>query len=288
MLAFASLVLLGHAELDPVAFKAAVELYNRRDLGTRAAFEKLAATNPGNAEIQFYLGRDAYLRLDAETAVKHLDKAVTLAPTNARYHHRLGDAYRLSIGRASDRHAMIANTITAYETALELDPRDPHIRISLLTYYQEVPPEMGGDPAKALAQLQELRKLDPALARMVAVNIHVSAKNYAEAFAEFDKALKSTPDDYGILLHYGTTSATTGERLANGLAALQRCLAQTPPKSQPGHAAVHMQIGRIYERQSDLPRARVAYETALQLTPGMPAAIQALKKLGITPAKQTR
>ncbi|MBI2496403.1 MAG: tetratricopeptide repeat protein [Opitutae bacterium] len=98
--AFLCLGLLATAAPDPEAFNAAVGLYQqRKPLEAQHAFEALAAANPANADIQFYLGRLALQRDDHQQAVAHLEQAVALAPGESRFHQRLGDAY----GRAAQK-----------------------------------------------------------------------------------------------------------------------------------------------------------------------------------------
>lgn len=281
-LAFSTLALLASAAVDPAAFTAAVELYaQRKPLEAQKAFEALAATDAGNANVQFYLGRLALQRNDHAQAVVHLEKAVALVPGEARYHHRLGDAYGISAQKAGmlAKMGLAGKCRAAYEKAVELDPKNVDARFSLLGFYQQAPGIVGGGMDKALLQAQAIKHLDPARGRLAIAGVHVIEKRYAAAFAEFDEALKAQPDDYAALFQTGRLSAITGERLAGGLAALRQCLAQTPPGNQPGHAAAHWRIGNILEKQNDRPGARAAYEAALRIDPKFPQAIEALRKL---------
>ncbi|HEY0863779.1 MAG TPA: tetratricopeptide repeat protein [Lacunisphaera sp.] len=282
VLAFSALAVLASAAVDPAAFRAAVELYGqRKPLEAQKAFEALAATDAANADIQFYLGRIALQRDDHEKAVACLEKAVALSPADARYHHRLGDAYGRSAQKAGmfSKMGLAGKCRTAYEKAVELDPKNIDARFSLLGFYQQAPGIVGGGLDKALAQAQEIKRLDAARGRMAIAGVYVIEKKYAQAFAEFDEALQERPGDYAALFQTGRLAAITGERLAGGLAALQQCLAQTPPENQPGHAAAHWRIGNILEKQNDPAGARAAYEAALRIDPKFPQALEALKKL---------
>jgi len=281
-LAFSTLAQLAFAAVDPAAFSAAVDLFSqRKPLEAQKAFETLAAADAGNADVQFYLGRIALQRDDHEKAVACLEKAVALAPGDARYHHRLGDAYGLSAQKAGmfSKMGLAGKCRAAYEKAVELDPKNIAARLSLLGFYQQAPGIVGGGLDKALAQAQEIKRLDPARGRMAIAGVYVLEKKYAEAFAEFDEALKEQPGDYAALFQTGRLAAITGERLAGGLEAPRQCLIQTPPENQPGHAAAHWRIGNILEKQNDRAGARAAYEAALKVDPKFPQAIESLKKL---------
>lgn len=281
-LTFSALALLASAAIDTAAYTAAVELYTqRKPQEAQKAFEALAAADAANPDIQFYLGRLALQRDDHEKAVAYLEKAIALAPTDARYHHRLGDAYGRSAQKAGmfSKMGLAGKCRTAYEKAVELAPKSIDARLALLGFYQQAPGIVGGGMDKALLQAQAIKQLDPARGRMAIAGVYVIEKKYAQAFAEFDEALKEKPGDYAALFQAGRLAAISGERLASGLEALRQCLAQTPPGNQPGHAAAHWRIGNILEKQNDRLGARAAYEAALKLDPKFPQAIESLKKL---------
>ena len=281
-LTFSALALLASAAIDTAAYTAAVELYTqRKPQEAQKAFEALAAADAANPDIQFYLGRLALQRDDHEKAVAYLEKAIALAPTDARYHHRLGDAYGRSAQKAGmfSKMGLAGKCRTAYEKAVELDPKSIDARLALLGFYQQAPGIVGGGMDKALLQAQAIKQLDPARGGMAIAGVYVIEKKYAQAFAEFDEALKEKPGDYAALFQAGRLAAISGEGLASGLEALRQCLAQTPPGNQPGHAAAHWRIGNILEKQNDRLGARAAYEAALKLDPKFPQAIESLKKL---------
>jgi tetratricopeptide (TPR) repeat protein len=278
---FLLLVTVGLA-LDEAAYKSAVELYNqRKPLEAQQIFETLAAAEPGNADIQFYLGRLALQRDDHEKAVTYLEKAVALAPANSRMRLRLGDAY----GRSAQKAGLFAKAgwagkcRTEYEKAVELDAKSVEARQSLLVFYLQAPGFLGGGTDKALLQAQEIKKLDTAAGRFAVAQVYGAEKKYDLAFAEFEEVLKATPDDYAALFQVGRLAAISGERLERGLAVLQQCLTATPPAGQPPLAAVHWRIGNILEKQGDKPGARAAYEAALKADPKFTFASDSLKKL---------
>lgn len=282
---FLSLLGIATAALDIPAYNAAVELYQQRKLTeARQAFETLAAANPDHGDIQFYLGRLALQGDDPTAAARHLEKAVALVPNESRYYQRLGDAYGRSAQKAGlfSKMSLAAKCRTAYEKAVELDPKSIDARLALLAFYQQAPGVVGGGMDKAHAQAQEIKKLDASRGRAAIAGLYVVEKKYAEAFAEFDTVLKEKPDDYAALFQTGRLAAISGERLDAGLDALRKCLAQTPPDTQPaqpGHAAVHWRIGNILEKQNNKDGARAAYEAALRIDPKFPQAIESLKKL---------
>ena len=281
-LAFLALVTHNLAAVDPAAFKAAAELYQqRKPLEAQKAFEALAGADGKNADVQFYLGRLALQRDEADKAIVYLEQAVALAPDDSRYHHRLGDAYGRAAQKAdvSAKLGLAGKCKTAYKKAVDLDGKNVDARQSLFNFYLQAPWYAGGSSEKALAQAAEIKRLDPPRGRQVLAGYYASEKKYDLALAEFDEVLKARPDDYTSLYQVGRLAANTGRYLERGLASLRRCLALPEPDGEPSHAAAHWRIGNILEKQGDKPGARAAYEAALKADPKFSPAIESLKKL---------
>ena len=273
------------AAVDPAALDAARTLFNERGKSAEAqkAFEALAASDPKNADVNFFLGQLANRRDDPEKAVKHFEAAIAATPTEARHHHGLGDAYGRSAQKAGmlSKFGLAKKCVAAYERAVELEPANLDFRQSLFEFYRQAPGIAGGGVDKATAQAEAIKKIDANRGRFAFATLYVGEKKYAEALAQFDEVLKVSPDDYAALYQVGRLAALTGEYLDRGLASLRRCL-ELPvpnPANTPGHAAAHWRIGVILEKKQDVPGARTAYEAAVKLDPKFTPAADSLKKL---------
>jgi tetratricopeptide (TPR) repeat protein len=174
---------------------------------------------------------------------------------------------------------------TAYERAVELEPANIEVHQSLFGFYRAAPGIVGGGKDKALAEAAIIKKLDANRGRQAYATLYFEEKKFDLALAEFDEVLKTNPDDYNALYQIGRLAAVSRQFVDRGLAALQRCLALTPPPGQQGHAAVHWRIGNLQEKRSDPAAARAAYEASLQLDPNYAPAKDALKKLSSPAAK---
>ncbi|MDI1320258.1 MAG: tetratricopeptide repeat protein [bacterium] len=280
--AFAGLAPLAFAALDSADYRAAVEFYTQhKPLEAQQAFEMLATAHPADGDVQFYLGRLALQRDDAEKAVAYLEKSVQLTPNDSRYHHRLGDAYGRTAQKASlfSQMGLAKKCRTEYEKAVELDGKNLDARQSLMSFYLQAPGFAGGSNEKALEQALAVKQINLLRGRQLCAQVYAADKKYDQAFAEFDAALKSSPDDYTSLYQVGRLAANTGQSLDRGLASLRRCVELTPPEGEPGHAAAHWRIGNLLEKKGDKPGARAAYEAALKVDPKFAQASEALKKL---------
>lgn len=256
-------------------------LRDRKLDAAESAADALVAAHPAEAEAHALLGSVRVAKGNADGAVKACEKAAELAPKNGEYQRQLGDIYGLAGQKAGMLSKMSwgKKAIAAYEKAVELDPTNLTARQSLMSFYQMAPGMMGGGADKAYAQAAEIRKLDAERGRIAYAILYVAEKKYAEALAEIEAVLQSTPDHYAALFQYGRISALTGERIDRGMEALKKCLTLPPPPGAPGHEAAHWRLGNLWEKKGDKPAARAAYQAALALNPGFQQAIDSLKKL---------
>lgn len=260
----------------------AIALYrDRRFPEARAALEKIANREPGNAAACYYLGMTLKRRADAtalDDAIRWLEKAATLEPTNAHY---LADFGGTSLQLAAKNRSYSAATRgrDAMEKSLALDPANLDARVGLFHFYRQAPWPLGST-AKAARQLAEIRKRDPALGTSLAVASRADAGDFAEAFRLCDEVLAKSPNDYTALYQYGRTSSMSGQNLNRGLANLKQCLELEPPgPAAPSHSNVWNRIGTLEEKLYHTPEARAAYAAALQLDPANRQAADAVARL---------
>lgn len=247
----------------------------------RSAFEQIVAREPANAAAAYYLGLAWKLRSDSnalEEAVKWLGKAAELAPNNARYLADLGGTALELASRTRSLTAALKGR-DAMEKSLTLDPENLDSREGLFEFYAQAPWPLGSS-AKAAAQLDEIRKRDPAHATALGVRLKADAKDYAAAFTLCDDLLAKNPTDYTALYQYGRTAAISGQNLDRGLAHLKRCLTlERPGPAAPAPTYVWNRIGNICEKLGRAADARAAYETALKLDANNAQAASALARL---------
>jgi tetratricopeptide (TPR) repeat protein len=271
--------------VDPAPLAAARALFDTtgKSAEAQAAFEKIAAADPKNADAQNYLAQLALRRGDADKALAHAEKAAELAPTDADIQNTLGDCAGSAAQNASifRQPGLAKKCVTAYQRAVALAPENVGYHEDLLQFYRQAPGIVGGGMDKALAEAAVIKKLDPLRGRLAFAGIYAAEKKYELAFAEFDEVLKVSPDDYAALYQVGKLAAMSGQNLDRGLAALRRTLELPVPTAPntPPRAAAHWRLGNILEKKNDAAGARAAYEAALQLDPQFTSAADALKKL---------
>ena len=246
------------------------------------AANALVTANPKEAEAYALLGSVRTAKSDGDGAVKACEKAVELAPASSEYQLQLGDACGLAVQTAGvfSKMSLGKKCLAAYEKAVELDPKNLVARSSLASMYQMAPSMMGGGIDKAYAQAAAIKQLAATRGHIAYATLYAAEKKFAEAFAEFEEALKAAPDNYDALYQFGKLTALTGERVDRGMDALKKCLTLSPPPGSPGHDAAQWRLGNLWEKKGDKKAARAAYEAALAINPNFQQAIDSLKKLG--------
>jgi tetratricopeptide (TPR) repeat protein len=268
--------------LPPTPLNEAIGLFQARKLPeAQAAFAKIAAAEPKNAEAAQYLGLLALMRSDPEQAVQWLEKATQLAPGNSYYWRLLGDANGQSAQKASvfSKFGFAKKCLACYDKAVELDPNNLDARNGRVEYYRQAPGIVGGSMEKAYAEAAEIRRRDPMRGATVLGNLYLAEKKYAEAFALLDGLIAQNPANKALLYQVGRLAALSGQQLERGEAALKEYFHYTPAPDEPPLFNAHWRLGTLYERKGDKAAARAEYETALQLRPDYSAAQNALKRL---------
>ena len=268
--------------LPATPLTAAISLFQARKMPeAQAAFAKIAAAEPTNAEAAQYLGLLALMRNDSEQAVQWLEKATQLAPANSYYCRLLGDAYGQSAGKAGvfSRMGFAKKCLACYNKAIEIDPNNLDARSGRIEYYRRAPAIVGGGMDKAYAEAAEIRQRDPLRGAAVLGNLYVAEKKYAEAFALLDELIAKDSANQALLYQVGRLAAISGQQLDRGEAALKEYFHHEPTPNEPPLYNAHWRLGTLYEQKGDKAAARAEYKTALQLRPDYSAAQDALKKL---------
>jgi tetratricopeptide (TPR) repeat protein len=261
-------------------------------------------------------GRAAMLRGDYDAAVDLLEKAVKQSPNSPEAHYYLGGAYGNKAQNSSMFGAarLASKAKEELERAVALNPKYVEARFGLVEFYIFAPGIMGGSFDKAFEQAKAIKALDPLMGHRAYSSIYTRQKkqdlakkeyldavreqpnspkahswygqylanvekNYTAAFAEFDTVLKLDPTYMAAWYHIGRTAALANASLARGEEALRKYLGHIPKENEPSLANAHYWLGAVYEKQGRKAEAKVSYQSALKLNPGLKPASDALKRV---------
>ena len=282
-----------------------------------AAGRAPAAPPPG-AEEAYRRGRTLFAEEDYAGAQKAFEQALSLAPSTSLYAQWLGRALGLEAQNAGllSRPGFATRSRDVLEKAVALDPDNVGARYDLAAYYHAAPSLLGGGLAKAQAQVAEIARRDPYLGHVRAGDLlvdegkypdaekeylaavaldgrraqarerlgyfYTEGKIYPKAFAQYDALLTADPGQLHALAGLGRLAALTGQRAAEGEAALRKFLDKyrPDPDGGPTPARAHYHLGKLLAARGDRDGARAEYTEALRLRPKYDEARKALDALG--------
>lgn len=299
------------------ALEAGRHAYEASDYGRAAQLlQEAAARNPQNAEIQLLLAKTYYETQQRDAAIVSAEKAVALEPQNSTFHEWLGRAY----GEKAEHAGMFSGMSLAkktrkeFDTAVQLDERNFSARQALIEFDCSAPGIVGGGEDKARPNIAKLAEMDVAEGHYAAGNCRRQKKDFAEADAEFAKAIESHPKSINLIYDIGDYAvkhnepdrlvavANAGEQLApsDPRGKYYRGVALVMTKTQPGEAErllreylkrapirntfphpreAHEWLGRLYENQGRTQAAIDEYEAALRADPKSKNARESLRRL---------
>jgi len=255
--------------------------------------------SPADAESHNLLCRAYFMLEEWDRGIPACERARDLDPHNSLYQLWLGRIYGEKAYRAGFLSAagMVKKVRTAFERAVELDPKNWEARTDLAEFYLEAPAIVGGGKDKARAQADALMPLNPGMAHWVAARIaeknkdavsaereyraavsasHSGARAWldlagflrrANRFDEMEQALRnleSSPLDHAPSLIDGANMLLrTGRDFPLAVRLLRRYLS-APVEEAPAFRA-HELLGQLLERQGDRHAAAEEYRAALAL-----------------------
>lgn len=290
-------------------------LFEARDPQAPALIAQLLKSRPDSLDAKILHIRQQLRAGEAEEAVDLAEELVDAHPQSALAQYWLGNAYGNRIGQVGmlSKMMMAPKLRDAYEIAIKLDPELVDARANLVQFYLQAPSTIGGGIDKAKAQQQEIAQRDLARGHVAQAQILMAEEKPAEALKAYEAALAAKPDAKDIRIavgigyqeakrwndafalferwtaendlegaawyQLGRTSALSGQKPEQGVAALQRFLKlPVDPRNPPAQHAWY-RMGQILAAAGRRDEARSAYQSALKLDPKHSDAKAELAKL---------
>lgn len=290
-------------------------LFEAKDPRAPAAIANLLKAEPDNVEARVLAIRQLLRERKYEAAVDSAEDLVDAADGSALAHLWLGNAYGSRIGEVGmfSKIALAGKLRGQFEKAIQLDPDLLEARSNLVGFYLQAPAMVGGGIDKAKAQVAEIAKRDPARGHFVQAQVLAAEKKLDEAFKAYEAAYQLRPDvaDYRMALglayqqakrweqafavferwtseepsaagawyQLGRTSALSGQKTDQGVAALRRYLDFPADGALPEAQHAWYRMGQVLVAAGDKTGARQAFQTSLKLDPKMSDAKAELAKL---------
>jgi tetratricopeptide (TPR) repeat protein len=271
--------------------------------------------SPDDSSVYLWLGR-SYLKIHKwDDAVRELETAVHLEPSNALYHLWLGRACGV---RASHSVFFTAfnwarRVVKEFETAQKLEPKNLDVRYDLLQYYLDAPGILGGGRDKAQAEVEAIAQIAPMQRATAQAAIYEKDKKWDLALKELTEATRKYPrhpDPYSDLAEFllgrqDYEAAALNARRSLSLdgddrktrmilAAAEIRLQQNVPEAikalkelaagplyddDPTYEEVYYWLGEAHLLQGQMEKAREAFESSIAFNPDYDRAKSALSQL---------
>lgn len=276
------------------------------------------AADSKDAVAHAYLGMAIYnFDSDADKAMAQMEEAANLDQRRSLYHQWLGMIYGGKAGSSglfkAAYYAMKCKD--EFAKGVELDPKDPGARESLLQFYLMAPAIAGGSIAKAKEQASALLELDACRGLVAQAAIARREKDLRKAEMLYREAIKAAPSrslpynalGYFLLGQKRTDDAVelfranakavpddpnAHDSLGEGLLAqghVEESLAEYGRALQmdPYFASSYLGLAQCHERKNEWAQAREAYQRYLEFAPRGRSAEDARKKLQELQKKST-
>lgn len=262
----------------------------------------LARTSPNDPQPLIGLGQVAMAEDNADAAIRHFERCVSVRDDLSDCHLWLGTAVGMSAQHASKlRLPFVARRAKKeFERAVELDPNSIEARSGVLQFYLLAPGFLGGDVARArveagaigrrnsmrgalaMAMIDERSKMlpeaeadlkramavapDSQVANSAQIGFYSRQKRWADAFAALDRFVARFPAEKNAWLTAARLSVQSGDQIVRGEAAVRRWIADPPEDAAPRvHSIAHERLGWFHERAGRKEQARVEYQRAVAL-----------------------
>ncbi len=164
----------------------------------RAAMQQTLARATG-ASAAFLRGCQQLIDGNSGKAVDEFEQVTKLAPTRASGWSWLGRAYGDQARKANvlSQALLARKTKQAFERAVQLDPDDVEARTFLAAFYQMAPSVMGGNEQLAIQQIDAIRARNPYMGAIASAGLKARRKDVTGAVAELTPLTRSYPDSIG-------------------------------------------------------------------------------------------
>jgi tetratricopeptide (TPR) repeat protein len=278
------------------------------------SLQQAVSSTPSDAESYNLLCR-AYFHLgEWDRGIPACEKAVSLEPSNGRYHLWLGRIYGEKADTVNFLSAagLAGKVRSEFEKAVRLSPNSAEARTDLAEFYLEAPGIVGGGRDKAEAEAQSLISIDAAKAHWVRGRLAEKRKDASAAEEEYraaieashggalswfdlalffrhqqrydqmedalDHAVSAPPDRPEVIMESAEVLIRAGRKIPRAVQWLHRYLASSTVEEGPAFKA-HYVLGTALEKQGDPQGAAQEYRAALALAKDYSRAKEALKRV---------
>ncbi len=229
----------------------------------------MLSRNPNDDSAHYYLGIIPIAARDVERydeAIEHFKTCVTLKPNSSDYHLWLGRAYGVKAQNAGVFSAMgyVGDIKDEFLKAVELDPTNFNARHDLVQFYLQAPGIVGGSNKKAADVAADYARVNPSMAGLLYVAIHLYDGEFTGAEEQLAQVVK--PKEKDELRYYRNSWSNIGftylrdEQPVSAQRVFTRFTLEFPEDARAYHG-----LGRSLYDQNKVDEAIPMFEKAVSI-----------------------
>ena len=250
-----------------------VLVFNAKYQTARPLAQRLLAQAPHDADFLYLNGVLERTAGDFASARKHLEEAAKLSSNQY--------SIRYNLGYTLEQLQDYAGAKEQLEQAVQLDPTEPESHFELARVLRKLGETDAANQQLVLYQKQVKDKSDHTIAAQKSTQAAEAARDgdWQRAAALYREAIAVLPDNAG--LHYQLALVLDALRDMDG----ERSALEQTVKIDPNFALAHYQLGTLDSRNGDVAGAEQQFRMAVRASPGY---VQAWIALAATLGKQSR
>jgi tetratricopeptide (TPR) repeat protein len=257
----------------------AEELYSQTNYEGSLALLDTRSEDPAT---DFLAGRDYFMLGEFKKAVDYFQKATSEAPNRSDYFDWLGRAYgrRAELANPLSAVGLASKARQAFETAVQLDPKNSDALSDLFDYYLNAPGLLGGGYDKAAVVAQKIAVIDPPEGYAVKAKLDQKRREYSTAERHLRAAVSVAPQQVGHAIALANFLAKQG-RTKESDAVLAQAEQEEPNSARLWFARADLLI----QQKRDLDQAKILLKKYVQAPvtvddPPKQEALRLLKQVG--------
>lgn len=299
---------------DSLIARAGRELDAGRSSAAEAIYLEVLKIDDDDHRAEHGLAIVGLMREDAEFAIEHARRAVKQDRGNSEYHLMLAYGYGMKASEGGFKAMFYGGKYKSEcEKAVECDPENVDAHMGLLQYYAHAPGFAGGGMERAEATVRTIEDLDELsgfraraivamsrgdseaaeIAYLAGAQVdttsvrgwrslgrfYMQEERYADAIPIGRRILRLEPENDRAIYMLATAELLLGDDIPAAEERLLGLIARGDEIDTHTLASSHWRLGLVYIGRGESAKARVEWETALEIEPGHEGAFEEMNNL---------
>ncbi len=227
-------------------------------------FRALQLASPKDPDLNFFLARSLYRKLELKTAEKLLSKSLKANPEHVESHYLLGSIQLSLVSEVNvfRKIGLAKKAVKSWEQAVNLDPSHAEALYGVASFYSSAPTIAGGDKQLSEEKITALKQLSPPWADLALASIAAQDDQFKRSERLFKNAISGIPQRAFPTLMLGSLYLRQ-EDYASALQTLDQYKARDKTWNDPGEEQTALLAGKIYRGLNKKEAAIQSFELVI-------------------------